>query len=138
MLEMRITFPGGTKVDAEYDEFSVRTDQSVASGGDGSAPQPFDLFLASIGTCAGYYVKAFCETRGIEAQGLDMRLKVVPDQAAGRLACIEIEIGLPAGFPEKYRRAVARAADLCAVKRHIVDPPEFKTTTRPGAEKSED
>ncbi len=66
--EMKISFPGGLRVDAEYKGFVIKTDQPVYSGGDGSAPAPFDLFLASIATCAGIYVLFFCQKRGIPTE----------------------------------------------------------------------
>ncbi|MCK5331318.1 MAG: osmotically inducible protein OsmC, partial [Candidatus Marinimicrobia bacterium] len=62
-MDMKITFPGGKKINAEYNGQIIKTDQAVASGGNGSAPEPFDLFLASIGTCAGIYVLGFCQQR---------------------------------------------------------------------------
>jgi ribosomal protein S12 methylthiotransferase accessory factor len=111
-MEIKITFPGGKKVDAEVADMTVRTDQPVKYGGDGTAPSPFEHFLASIGTCAGIFVLGFCQKRDIP-----------------KLGKIVININLPAGFPEKYRDAVVRVADQCAVKKTIMEPPEFEVTT---------
>jgi len=116
-------------VDAEYGGFTVRTDQPPQGGGEGSAPQPFDLFLASIATCAGIYVKGFCDSRQIPTDGLGLEMQIERDPATHRVAKLVIEIRLPAGFPETHREAVIRAADQCAVKKHIFAPPEFAIRT---------
>ena len=129
MPTMIVSFPGGKRVDAEYDGFTIRTDQSPRGGGEGSAPQPFDLFLASIATCAGIYVKGFCDSRGIATEGLGMEMQIEPDPATHRIGKLVLEIRLPEGFPEKHREAVIRAADLCAVKKHILEPPAFEIRT---------
>jgi putative redox protein len=125
-MEMIVNFPGGKKVDATFNGFTFRTDQAVHSGGDASAPQPFDMFLASIATCAGIYVKSFCDTRGIDTSTLEVRLRIVPDRKRGRIGTLGIDILLPEGFPEKWKKAVIRSADLCAVKQHMLEPPKFE------------
>jgi uncharacterized OsmC-like protein len=125
-MEMKVTFPGGKKVDAHFNGFSYQTDQSVAGGGEGAAPPPFDLFLASLATCAGIYVKGFCDTRSIDTTSLELRLRIVPDPDRGRIGTLGIDILLPEGFPAKWKRAVVRAADLCAVKQHMIEPPNFE------------
>jgi ribosomal protein S12 methylthiotransferase accessory factor len=122
---MEMSFPGGAAVDAHYRGFTIRSDQPAGAGGGGAHPAPFDLFLASIGTCAGFYAVAFCRQRELPVDGLGVRLETVRDPERKRLSAIRIEIDLPAGFPEKYRTALLRAVDQCAVKRHIVEPPEM-------------
>jgi ribosomal protein S12 methylthiotransferase accessory factor len=129
MSTMTVTFPGGKRVDAEYGGFTVRTDQPPQGGGEGSAPQPFDLFLASIATCAGIYVKGYCDSRGIGTEGLKLEMRIERDPEKHRVARLAIEIKLPDGFPEKHKEAVIRAADLCAVKKHILSPPTFEIRT---------
>jgi putative redox protein len=124
MREMQITLPGGKRVDAEFDGFIVKTDQGKLNGGDGSAPQPFDVFLASLGTCAGIYVKGFCDTRGINTDNISIQLRVL--RGSDAIESIVLDIQLPADFPEKYKRSVCRAADLCAVKQLIQNPPKFE------------
>ena len=133
MATMTVSFPGGKRVDAEYDGFTIRTDQSPKGGGEGSAPQPFDLFLASIATCAGIYVKGYCDTRGIPAENLGLEMHVEHDREQHRIGKLVLEIKLPEGFPEKHREAVIRAADLCAVKKHLLNPPavEIRTSGAP-------
>src|SRR5262245_25507342 len=130
---MRIHFPGGLRVDAIHDAYWIRTDQPFEQGGDGTAPSPFDLFLASIGTCAGFYALRFCQQRNLDPEGL--ALSVTPERDAGgkRVARIRIEIMLPPAFPGKYRDAILRAVDQCSVKRQLAQPPEFDVVTIPAA-----
>ena len=71
-MEMTITFPGGARVDAQLGTFTIRTDQPAHAGGNDSAPAPFSLFLASIGTCAGIYVLGFCKQRGLPVDGIQI------------------------------------------------------------------
>lgn len=125
-MAVEIRFPGGVAVDAVYRGHTIRTDQPERSGGEGSAPAPFDLFLASIATCAAYYALVFCRKRDLSTEGLGLTLDPVRDPEAGRIATLRITLELPEGFPEKYRRAIVRSMDQCAVKRHIVEPPEFE------------
>lgn len=122
---MEIRFPGGQRVDAYYKGFTIRTDQPEAEGGENSAPSPFDLFLSSIGTCAGFYVLNFCRERQIPYEDIQLNLTTERNQAKGLIGKITIEIKLPADFPTQYREAVVRVANLCTVKKHLVDPPEF-------------
>jgi len=129
MSTMTVTFPGGKRVDAEYGGFVVKTDQPPQAGGEGSAPQPFDLFLASIATCAGIYVKGYCDSRGLATEGLGLEMRIEREPEKSRVTRIVIEIKLPPGFPEKHKEAVVRAADLCAVKKHIFNPPAFEIRT---------
>jgi putative redox protein len=125
-MDMRIVFSGGKKVDALYKGFTIRTDQPESAGGGNSAPSPFDLFLCSIGTCAGSYVLSFCQERGIPDQGIELVLKSERNQETGLIGKIGIEIRLPAEFPPQYQEAVLRVAGLCTVKKHLAHPPEFE------------
>jgi putative redox protein len=124
--EIRVTFPGGLRVDAAHRGFLIKTDQPVYEGGEGTAPSPFDLFLASIATCAGYYTVAFCRERGIPTEGAGVIMRTEKDPGAKTIARIKIEIQLPAGFPEKYSRAIIKAVDSCTVKAHILKAPAFE------------
>ncbi len=124
-MDMKITFPGGLKVNAEYDGFTHKTDQPLGSGGESSAPQPFDLFLVSLGTCAGIYVLSFCQKRGIDTSAIELRQSMEFNTQTHLVSQINIEIILPATFPEKYRAAVVQAAQLCTVKKHLETPPQF-------------
>jgi ribosomal protein S12 methylthiotransferase accessory factor len=129
-MQMEMSFPGGLKVDAEIKGFTVHTDQPERVGGAGSAPAPFDLFLASIGTCAGIYVLQFCKKRDIDTNGLGVSLETIKDPETRRVTTMRIDVRLPAGFPEKYIPAVKRAVDQCTVKRHIIEPPVFEVETK--------
>jgi len=131
-MDMEVYFPGNKKVHARYKGFVVETDQPVDSGGDNSAPAPFDLFLLSIGTCAGYYVLSFLQQRGLSTDGAGVVLRREIDQTGHLPSKISIEIKLPGDFPEKYRDAVVRAAEQCAVKRALDNPPAFETFTTIG------
>ena len=126
MDEMNITFPGGIKVNADYKGFTIATDQPRDEGGDGTAPEPYDLFLASIGTCAGIYVLSFCRERDLDTEGLRLSLKADKDEKTRLFTKVGLDIHLPPGFPEKYAQAVKRAAGLCTVKRSLADPPDFE------------
>jgi ribosomal protein S12 methylthiotransferase accessory factor len=132
-MKMHIQFPGGLTVSAEFHGYTIATDQSVDHGGLGAAPEPFDLFLASIGTCAGIYALRFCRQRGIDTGGLGLTLSTVPDLERKRLREIHLELRLPEGFPEKYQAAILRAIDQCAVKRHLIEPPSFVVAAVPAA-----
>lgn len=129
MFEMEIVFPGNKRVDAIFNGTVVRTDQPVQAGGDGTAPAPFDLFLASIGTCAGIYVLGFCQARGIPTDGIKLIQKMNYNYQKRLFDKIEVEIQLPPDFPEKYKAAVIHAADNCAVKKHLLNPPEIVVKT---------
>jgi ribosomal protein S12 methylthiotransferase accessory factor len=128
-LRLLISFPGGKRVNANYKGFTVKTDQPGGEGGENSAPSPFDLFLCSIGTCAGFYVLDFCQERKIPYEGIELSLTTEKNQTKGLIGKIVIEIKLPAEFPEKYREAVIRVANLCTVKKHLANPPEFQIYT---------
>jgi len=127
---MEITFPGGKKVDANFKGFTIKTDQSVLGGGENSAPAPFDYFLASIGTCAGIYVLSFCQQRNIATDNIKIVEKISPDATGRGIGTIALEIQVPSDFPEQYKEAVIRSADLCAVKKYIHNPPKFEIYTK--------
>ena len=120
-MDIEVIFPGGKRVDAFVGNHVIHTDQPVAGGGEDSAPAPFDLFLASLATCAGIYVVGFCQARGIPTE--DIRLVQHVERDA-----IRLEVVLPAGFPARYRDAVARAAESCAVKKVLARPPTITVT----------
>ncbi len=123
-MEMEIVFPGGQRVDAIIgDGLRVVTDQ------DGSAPAPFGLFLASIGTCAGIYVLSFCQQRGLPSQGIRIVQRSHRDPITRMVNHIELDIQVPPDFPDKYRDALVKSAELCAVKKHLEHPPTFDVHT---------
>jgi ribosomal protein S12 methylthiotransferase accessory factor len=130
--EIKVTFPGGLRVDAEYKGRIIQTDQPVYQGGEGIAPAPFDLFLASLATCAGFYVIAFCQKRGISTENASLVMKTERNPENKRIEKISLEIQLPPEFPEKYKSAVIKAVDSCTVKLHIQNPPQFETEAKIG------
>ena len=128
-MGFKIKFPGNKRVNAEMNGFTIETDQSPRAGGDGSAPEPFSLFLASIGTCSGIYVKSFCDSRGISAEGIELEQNISYDPVKRKIGEISIDIQVPEDFPNKYYSALERAVNQCAVKKTIQDPPEFSVKT---------
>ncbi|MCB2145082.1 MAG: OsmC family protein [Deltaproteobacteria bacterium] len=128
-MEMQINFPGGKRVTSTYKGFTVETDQPQSEGGNGSAPEPYDLFLSSLGTCAGVYIVYFCESRGIPTEDISMTLSFERNEKSHLMEKIAISIHLPPEFPKKYRKAVIRAAEMCTVKRTMTHPPEILVTT---------
>ena len=129
-MEMIIDFPGGARVDAHFENFTVKTDQPPMGGGEGAAPTPFAVFLSSLGTCAGIYILGLCRQRGISTDGIRIVQRMYSNPMTGLVGKFELEIQVPPEFPEKYRPSLIRSADLCAVKKHFEHPPEFETTTK--------
>ncbi len=125
-MEMIIDFPGGARVDAHFGPFTIETDQPPVA----SAPSPFATFLASIGTCAGIYVLGFCQQRGLSTEGIRIVQRVHSNPQNGMVSKIDLEIQVPPDFPEKYLSSLVRSAELCAVKKHLENPPQFDVYTR--------
>jgi putative redox protein len=126
---MEITLDSGKVVTAHLKEHTIKTDQPIIHGGENSAPSPFELFLASIGTCAGIYVKSFCDNRKIPTDNIKIIQTAEYDKQTGLPVNIKIDIKLPADFPEVYKEAVIKAAELCKVKKTIANPPVFEVVT---------
>jgi putative redox protein len=124
-MEMIIYLSGGARVDAHVGPFTIQTDQPPAA----SAPTPFTLFLASIGTCAGIYVLGFCQQRGLPTDGMRIVQRMEKDPLTGLISNVELEIQVPADFPEKYHSSLVRSAEMCAVKKHLEHPPVFNVHT---------
>jgi len=128
-MEMTVDFPGGARVNAHFGSFTVETDQPGSNGAEGTAPTPFEVFLASLATCAGFYVLGFCKRRGIPFEGIRLVQKVDRDAESKLPAKIRLEIQLPQSFPRQYASAVRRAAESCLVKRTLENPPAFEVVT---------
>jgi uncharacterized OsmC-like protein len=124
---LQVSFPGGKRVDVVVGGRTVATDQSVKAGGNGSAPEPFSLFLASIAGCAGIYALNFCQSRELSTEGLGLTMTWERDEQRPLETKARLQLRLPAGFPDKYRGGILKAMDLCAVKKQIQNPPEFFT-----------
>jgi putative redox protein len=125
-MEMIINFPGGSRVDAHFGTFTVATDQPPAA----SAPSPFEVFLSSIGTCAGIYILGFCKQRHLSTEGIRIVEQIDHSRVSGMVETIGLEIQIPPEFPEKYRDSLIRSAELCAVKKQIENPPIFEISTK--------
>lgn len=132
-MDILVTFPGGKRVDARLGDVVISTDQPPELGGEGSAPAPFDLFLASLATCAGIYALGFCQARELPTVGLALtqRYELDPETKLPRL--VRLELQLPEGFPEKYRAAIVRAVEGCKVKKTVAAPPRFEVVALPPA-----
>ncbi len=104
MSMIKATFPGGALVSAHFDGFEVKTDQPEDNGGSNSAPEPYMLFLASIVTCAGFYVQSFCQQREIATDNIGMTLDIERNEESRRLEKIKMAIQLPADFPKKIQK----------------------------------
>jgi ribosomal protein S12 methylthiotransferase accessory factor len=130
VMAMEISFPGGKKVDALFKGFTIKTDQVEKDGGEGSAPTPTYMFFASLGTCAGIYALNFCQKRKIDTQKLKLVLDFKTNKKSYMVEKIRMTLTLPPDFPEKYIPAIIKAMDLCYVKKHLHEPPEFETITQ--------
>jgi ribosomal protein S12 methylthiotransferase accessory factor len=124
-MELVIDFSGGARVDAHFGPYTVHTDQPLSGGGQGSAPTPFELFLSSIGTCAGIYVLGFCRQRGLPTEGIRIIQRVHSSPISNMVEKVDLEIQVPPEFPQKYYDSLVRSAELCAVKKHLEHPPSF-------------
>lgn len=126
---IEIGFEGGKKVTASFaGGLQMKTDQAVENGGEGAYPEPFACFLGSIGTCAGIYVLEFCNARRIPTDKVSLTQEISfteDSQGKRRLAKVALTINLPPEFPERYQKAIVKAAELCSVKKAIMNPPEF-------------
>jgi ribosomal protein S12 methylthiotransferase accessory factor len=125
-----IVLAGGKKVNANIRGFTIATDQPVDDGGENAAPSPFELFLASLGTCAGYFVVSFCQARSIPTDNIKISQTVKRSETTHMVEKITIDINLPPDFPEKYKGAVVRAAESCSVKKHLAAPPQVQVVAR--------
>ncbi len=131
-MEMLIDFPGGARVDAHFDSFTIMTDQPPQGGGASSAPTPFATFLASLGTCAGIYVLGFCRQRGLPTENIRLIQRMDTHPETHMVEHVSLEIQLPSDFPEKYKTAVIRSAEQCAVKKHFEHPPVIQVSANIG------
>lgn len=125
MPNIKVTFPGGKRVNSEIRGFTVATDQSESAGGNDSAPNPFEIFLTSIASCTGITILSFCQNKGIDTEGLLLEVSVEKDDS-GNVTKIITEVTAPKSFPEKYLKSIESIAGTCKVKRHIESPPEFE------------
>ena len=128
MAKVDVRFPGGVQVAARIGNHEVLTDQPPEDGGNGDAPSPYDLFLSSVATCAGYYALRFCQQRQLDTAGLAIALDIERHPDTRRLETIKMTLSLPKDFPEKYQQAILRSVGQCSVKKALTDPPEIELT----------
>jgi putative redox protein len=128
-MEIEVFFDGKKKVNARVGNHIVKTDQPVQGGGEDSAPSPFELFLASMATCAGIYVKGYCDNRSIPTDGISITQKHEFGEN-GLAKTIDMEVNLPSDFPEQYVDSIIHVANLCKVKKQLLSPPEMTVTAK--------
>jgi ribosomal protein S12 methylthiotransferase accessory factor len=126
MARVQVSFPGGVQVAARIGDVEILTDQPLEDGGDGAAPSPYDLFLSSVATCAGFYALRFCQQRQLATEGLAIELDIERHPDTRRLETINMKLSLPKDFPEKYQQAILRSVDQCSVKKALSDPPAIE------------
>jgi ribosomal protein S12 methylthiotransferase accessory factor len=128
-MELKVSLEGGKRVATRIGNHLIMTDQPAKNGGSDSAPAPYDLFMASIGTCAGFYVQSYCENKGIDSSGIEITLSARRDPATKQINGFVTTIHLPPEVPEKLHTALKRVAEQCAVKKTIMNNPEFVVET---------
>lgn len=126
---LKVEFPGGLRVDAILKGHTICTDQPTTSGGEDSAPSPFDLFLSSIATCAGIYALGFCNSKSIPTEGMSISMDIERDMNSGLVSKVLLDLKVPEDFPKKYEKAIIKSMNLCTVKKHFQYPPEFEIIT---------
>ncbi len=127
-LEIVVKHGGNKKIDATVNGFTINTDQHQDVGGDGTAPEPFALFLSSLATCAGIYVVGFCQTRDIPTEDIRLVQDHQFDEKTGQLLGINLRVEVPPDFPEKYHKSLIKAAKYCTVKRTLEEPPPMEVS----------
>ncbi len=130
-MDITLSFPGGKRVDAHFGAFTVTTDQPLDLGGEDSAPAPYDLFLASLATCAGIFALGFCQARGLKTEGLAVRQTVELDPTTHLATTVHLTVTPPIDFPEKYRSTLLRVVEGCKVKKSLISPPQFEVSIAP-------
>ncbi|MBF0207560.1 MAG: OsmC family protein [Oligoflexia bacterium] len=127
-MEIRINFAENKKIEAILGDFVIKSDQPQTNDGDNSAPSPYDYFLASTAMCAGYFVKAYCDSRKISVEGIKLLQINSSDIDNKYKQIIEFKIEFPEGFSEKDKDGILRSINGCSVKKAIQQIPEFKVT----------
>ncbi len=127
MSSFKVNFPDNKKVDVVFENFKIKTDQSVKNGGDETAPEPFTLFLSSLAACAGIYAKSFCDTRNLSTENMKLFLDVSFKKGQVHMEEISIRLHVDSNFPEKYIKPIIKAMEGCAVKNQL--HPDIRTDT---------
>lgn len=119
MSGFTVTFPGNKKIDVAFDNFIIKTDQAKENGGDETAPEPFDVFISSLGACAGIYAKSFCDIRKLSTQDMYLTSDVSFKDGQKLMEKVTITLYVNQGFPEKYIKPIIKAMNGCAVKNQL-------------------
>ena len=124
-MEIKVNFLDNLRLEAKFDDFTVVADQPIRYKGDGSAPGPFDYFLASSALCAAYFVKLYCQTRNIPTENIRLSQNNIVDPENRYNQIFKIQVELPADISEKDRQGILRSIDRCTVKKVVQAGPEF-------------
>ncbi|MBF6042068.1 OsmC domain/YcaO domain-containing protein [Pseudomonas sp. P154a] len=124
-MEIKVNFLDNLRLEAKFDDFTVVADQPIRYKGDGSAPGPFDYFLASSALCAAYFVKLYCDTRSIPTENIRLSQNNIVDPENRYNQIFKIQVELPADISDKDRQGILRSIDRCTVKKVVQAGPEF-------------
>ncbi|MFG0381669.1 OsmC domain/YcaO domain-containing protein [Pseudomonas sp. zbq_18] len=124
-MEIKVNFLDNLRLEAKFDDFTVIADQPIRYKGDGSAPGPFDYFLASSALCAAYFVKLYCQTRGIPTDNIRLSQNNIVDPEDRYKQIFKIQVELPADISDKDRQGILRSIDRCTVKKVVQTGPDF-------------
>lgn len=125
LTEFTVTLPGGRRAETTIRGHRLVTDQPQDNGGDDTAPTPYELMLAAVGTCVAVTIQGFAAKRGIPFDGITVKQSMRYAADGWQLVAVDLEVHLPPDFPEKYREAALRAAGECSVKKVMAAGPEF-------------
>lgn len=129
VMEIKVNFLDNLRLEAKFDDFSVIADQPIRYKGDGSAPGPFDYFLASSALCAAYFVKVYCVSRDIPTENIRLSQNNIVDPENRYNQIFQIQVELPEGISAKDRQGILRSIERCTVKKVVQTGPEFKIET---------
>ena len=124
-MEIKVNFLDKLRLEAKFDDFTVITDQPIRYKGDGSAPSPFDYFLASSALCAAYFVRVYCLARDIPTENIRLSQNNIVDPENRYNQKFQIQVELPEDISEKDRQGILRSIDRCTVKKVVQTGPEF-------------
>ncbi|RJE71036.1 OsmC domain/YcaO domain-containing protein [Pseudoalteromonas citrea] len=128
-MEIKVNFLDNLRLEAKFDDFTVVADQPIRYKGDGSAPSPFDYFLASSALCAAYFVKVYCVARDIPTDGIRLSQNNIVDPEDRYNQIFQIQVELPESISDKNREGILRSIERCTVKKVVQTGPEFKIET---------
>lgn len=128
-MEIKVNFLDNLRLEAKFDDFTITSDQPIRYKGDGSAPSPFDYFLASSALCAAYFIKVYCKARDISTENIRLSQNNIVDPEDRYNQIFQIQVELPDDISAKDREGILRSIDRCTVKKVVQTGPEFKIET---------